>query len=337
MKIVKQNPLEEFFSYVKLQSENRLIIISPFITQYGAEFLLDKIKNSNVKIRIITNLDKVSTNMSYINPFEPLIHLKSESENIDIKQISTLHAKVYFQDESVVLLGSSNLTRGGVNNNLELNSLTAFSKAECQNFIEIKQWVRNISSLSQIINITELKKMSEEWIIEHPKLMSKLGFLIPEIDLAGKMYEKIHKFSEKKKWSFSDVRNILDEVGEGEHNSAFRKLTFLQDIGLVGDFDKDFVQINIANKNNWNSQKKLFKIIFSYLFKPIDILNFLTSKKERSTSEISEKLKVKKDTHYYYDFEKTLHWLKALSYIDCRKSRENMYSITKSGIRARKI
>ena len=122
--------LEELKKSIK-DAESVDIIVS-FLMESGVRQIIDDLKNSNVKIRILTT--------KYLNITQPqaLYKLKSELKyNLDLRFYSeknSFHPKAYIfhsNDDSEIYVGSSNMSKGALTNSIEWNY--HFKKSEKPN------------------------------------------------------------------------------------------------------------------------------------------------------------------------------------------------------------
>lgn len=115
----------DFYYQIRKSIENAdsIDIIVSFLMKSGAELILDELKNSNVKIRILTS--------RYLNITEPeaLYRLKSElKDNLDLRfynlENKSFHPKAYIfhkKNDSEIYIGSSNMSRGALTTSIEWN------------------------------------------------------------------------------------------------------------------------------------------------------------------------------------------------------------------------
>ena len=146
-------------------SQNALII-SPFINFSN----IFNECNENIKIKIATNFSaeifiKGSSDIDFF--------IKANERNYEIKHIDNLHSKIYLFDNCVII-GSSNLTYGGLKNNVETNLCIL---RESENFDAIKEEkLENIeSNLSNTKNeeLEVLKELYEKGVITEDEYNDK--------------------------------------------------------------------------------------------------------------------------------------------------------------------
>jgi len=115
----------EFLNQIKKSIANaeRIDIIVSFLMKSGVNLIINDLKNSNAKIRILT------TNYLNITQPEALIILKKElGDNLDLRFYShpnkSFHPKAYIfhtKVNSEIYIGSSNLSRGALTTSIEWN------------------------------------------------------------------------------------------------------------------------------------------------------------------------------------------------------------------------
>lgn len=116
MELFKNNLEQELFNRIQM-CEEKIIIISPFISLNIAEKLLQIVKDKNVDCKIITRFER----KAFIEKASSLEALKLLIENdIQIFALKNLHSKVYLMDDNSCFVGSANFTNKGLNINHEL-------------------------------------------------------------------------------------------------------------------------------------------------------------------------------------------------------------------------
>lgn len=107
--------LKELFEY----ASNEVIIIAPYI---GNSALAEKVLELQIpNIRVIT---KISLNdfLSGASDLQLLIKLLKKN-NVEIRYLSNLHAKIYIADKIKAIITSANFTQNGLYNNMEYGVL----------------------------------------------------------------------------------------------------------------------------------------------------------------------------------------------------------------------
>lgn len=103
-------------------SAQRVLVCSPYITRAGVDYLFDALPE-HVGLELITRLSPSDWASGVSDP-EALMALlglwHDEGNPTSLHVVQRLHAKVYSADDSRVLVGSSNLSEGGFDHNIEL-------------------------------------------------------------------------------------------------------------------------------------------------------------------------------------------------------------------------
>lgn len=139
-------------------------IIVSFLMESGVKLIIDDLKNTDAKIRILT-----SRYMNITQP-EALYTLKRELLGLDLRFYNqpnkSFHPKAYIfhnQDDSEIFVGSSNLSRGALTTSIEWNY--HFSKND--NPDDFKTFQENFEDLfyNHSIEVTDevLKSYSKSW------------------------------------------------------------------------------------------------------------------------------------------------------------------------------
>jgi len=100
----------------------RALVCSPYITTSGINYLFDALP-SRVGLELLTRLSPSDWASGVSDP-EALLTLlslwQSEGNPTSLHVVQRLHAKVYSADDARVIVGSSNLSEGGFDHNIEL-------------------------------------------------------------------------------------------------------------------------------------------------------------------------------------------------------------------------
>ena len=167
---MKQNALtgnnEEFLNQIRksIAKAKSIDIIVSFLMGSGVKLILDDLKNTDAKIRILTS--------KYLNITQPeaLYTLKRELPDLDLRFYNhpnkSFHPKAYIfhtEDNSEIYVGSSNLSRGALTTSIEWNY--HFTKND--NPDDFKAFQENFEDLfeNHSIEITDevLKSYSKSW------------------------------------------------------------------------------------------------------------------------------------------------------------------------------
>ena len=120
-----QPPWENYFFSKVQATEKSLFISSPYI-KYPVASLLCKILESKhdpgLSVQLLTRIriSDLIDGASDLEAFEKLFQLAEvHGQNVAVKCLSNLHAKVYIFDENSAIVTSSNLTPSGLKSNIE--------------------------------------------------------------------------------------------------------------------------------------------------------------------------------------------------------------------------
>jgi len=167
---MKQNSLtgnnDEFLKQIRksIAKAERIDIIVSFLMESGVKLIIDDLKNTDAKIRILTS--------KYLNITQPeaLYTLKRELPNLDLRFYNqtnkSFHPKAYIfhnREDSEIYVGSSNLSRGALTTSIEWNY--HFTKNDNPN--DFNAFQENFEDLfeNHSIEITDevLKSYSKSW------------------------------------------------------------------------------------------------------------------------------------------------------------------------------
>jgi len=152
------SPWRNEFIDIVSKTKEELFISSPFVNTEGVKILSDSIQTkSRIRISLITNL----TTKNIINRVtEPtaLLELYRRFEQVSISSLGRLHAKVYLIDNSIGIITSANLTRGGLVSNFEYGIVIDDRKI----ISTIKDDMSKYLSLGNILDRNLLEKINEE-------------------------------------------------------------------------------------------------------------------------------------------------------------------------------
>jgi hypothetical protein len=110
-----------------------ITLCSPFVTRAGMDPLLRALRKnkSRIHLRVISRFDEVEWLMGVTEPevFEKLMALngpegrRSKKWDVQVWLVDGLHAKVIAMGDKLAMVGSANLTRGGLERNFELGTV----------------------------------------------------------------------------------------------------------------------------------------------------------------------------------------------------------------------
>lgn len=113
-----RGPLENLIDSAKAE----LHIVSPYITQLGTALITDRVKASarrlSIAVQLLTDLNPLSVCQGSCDP-EAILHLAHTFPCSTITHLPRVHAKIMVADRAVAIVGSANLTEGGIQDNYE--------------------------------------------------------------------------------------------------------------------------------------------------------------------------------------------------------------------------
>ena len=233
MQILKNPSLENFLYFIK-KAKKYVYISSPFIKENIAKLIVKNLKKE-IECKVLTkftlqNLRNGSLDLSAIQILQ--------NEKIKLKNISNLHSKIYIFD-NISIIGSSNLTNGGLKNNLEYNIILKDNENIRYDFLEY-------------FNDNKYKLISQKDIKKRLLLLKKLpkninNNLISQEDIkvlkknlspANKyLFSHIDKIKSKK-IKLEDIYKFKNEFlkiykGKTPEATIRRNLQELRDLGLL--------------------------------------------------------------------------------------------------------
>ena len=233
-----KTPWQDVFIKLVKNSKEKIYLSSPFIKENVAKLILDN-KQNNVDCKILTrftlpNIRGGGLDLSAIRYFQ--------NANFSQKNISNLHAKIFIFDNQAVIT-SSNLTNGGLRNNLEYGVLIDKAKEIEKDFLNyyddenynliqdkhINKVDEFLKSLPPIDKKLKFKSLDDNQIFsEDIKLIKNK---LTEGNL--KVFESIEKI-DKEVFITEDIYKFKDKfTGETPENTIRRNLQELRDNGLL--------------------------------------------------------------------------------------------------------
>jgi len=149
-----QNPWENKLLELVDNIHEELFIINPFIKKEIIEKILASLENKKLKILLKTNVYDMSND---VFDLESLYLLKTH--NAEIRAIRNLHAKLFIFDNKKAIVTSSNLTKAGLNSNIEFSILIEDDGFVNDNILPVanEYW-----SSGENINIKEIDKIRSD-------------------------------------------------------------------------------------------------------------------------------------------------------------------------------
>ncbi len=246
MQLITTNPLQKFYQSLGKSPVKTINIISPFITQPGIRGLIEGFKRKRTRIQILTNLSGLNVALSISDPVTPLLEiLDALGDRVHVKSYSNLHAKLYLSEGRAALVGSSNLTYGGMERNTELNWLIQGRKKEDKQQMHLlKTWFDQIwVDAGELLTRKKLESIENTWKKTQARIMGIVAEFMPQPRLGGDYWGKVRIITRRKEWSIKAIEKILSESDAGSAQNTTRKLYFLKQLGLL-DFDQKSVTIN---------------------------------------------------------------------------------------------
>ena len=158
---------EEFLNQIRQSISNaeKIDIIVSFLMKSGIKQIIDDLKNTNAKIRILTS--------RYLNITQPeaLYILKNELPDVDLRFYSqtdkSFHPKAYIfytKEDSEIYVGSSNLSRGALTTSIEWNYHFTKSDNEDDFNYFFDEFENLFSNHSIAVTDRELREYSKSWV-----------------------------------------------------------------------------------------------------------------------------------------------------------------------------
>lgn len=175
MELLINNLEQELFKKLQM-CEEKVVIISPFISLNIAEKLVQIVKDKHIDCKILTRFER----KSFIEKASNLDALKLLIENgVQILALKDLHSKVYLIDYKTCFVGSANFTNKGLNINHELllyfddkDEVEKFNSYANELITSISDWLITIERIQNEQDIIEGYKESQE---EKEKIVDSWG------------------------------------------------------------------------------------------------------------------------------------------------------------------
>lgn len=206
-----------FYNNIKesINNAESIDIIVSFLMESGVKLIINDLKDSNCKIRILTG--------RYLNITQPqaLYLLKKElGVNLDLRfyniKNKSFHPKAYFfhnKKDSEVYIGSSNLSKGALTDSIEWNY--HFTKSENEN--DFNQFYQNFEELfnNHSTEVTDevLRQYSKSWV--GPKVTKTFEFKPTKFEPRGPQIEALYALDKSREEGF-DKGLIVAATGIGK-------------------------------------------------------------------------------------------------------------------------
>lgn len=117
------SPFENLVRDLLRNAEREILVASPFINLNGAKIFRDATPNRNrIELALLTNLSAQNIVAGVTQP-DAVLELCEGFKNASVSSLHRLHAKVFVIDERISLIGSANLTGGGLRENYEYGAM----------------------------------------------------------------------------------------------------------------------------------------------------------------------------------------------------------------------
>ena len=133
-------------------ANERVLICSPFIKEFGISLVEDALPSSLGSIELWTRMDSRAWITGGADPEAVLDFLERHAgrRRVELYTSNMLHAKFIISDESLAAVGSGNLTRGGWSDNLEIVRLVQPPEiSEVLSFVEATRPLMSATSLAE--------------------------------------------------------------------------------------------------------------------------------------------------------------------------------------------
>lgn len=147
----------EVFQHLAHEAKARLIVMTPFLDESGAKFLVDIFARTNDNVDRILILRFLSREGKYQNHSEGFDFIKDELDELGVTiydyavrrgnsgWLETFHAKVLLADRSLAYIGSANINRYSLENSMEVGVLLSDSMS-LRSLTDIMETVVSIST-----------------------------------------------------------------------------------------------------------------------------------------------------------------------------------------------
>lgn len=116
------SPCKDALGSVIESANGELHIVSPYITEAGTTLITDRIKSlarrSSMAVHLLTDLNPLSACQGSCDP-EAILRLARVFPRSSVSHLPRVHAKIIVADRSAAIIGSANLTEGGIQDNYE--------------------------------------------------------------------------------------------------------------------------------------------------------------------------------------------------------------------------
>jgi hypothetical protein len=136
-----------------------LHIVSPYVTDAGTALITNRLKTSarrsSIAVQLLTDLNPLSVCQGSCDP-QAILHMTRSFPRARITHLPRMHAKIMIADRADAIIGSANLTEGGIQDNYEYCINISSPKIASR----IAEDVEEYSSLGALITIDLLESYS---------------------------------------------------------------------------------------------------------------------------------------------------------------------------------
>lgn len=214
IKVLQRDHFNSF--KIELNQINKLLIISPFITEEITQFILSKIPATDIKLITRYNTLDFFSGVSDLNALKVFFN-----NGTKIRGVYKLHSKLYIFDNKSAIITSANFTSAGMMSNMEFGLLVKEKNVvkDCIGYFNLL-WVKANNTLTDKMILQWEKKINEAL---KQKIKSKndsgLGdegndcFDNEEINNELKSLKKLTGFKKKKAKANSVKRYFIKYIG----------------------------------------------------------------------------------------------------------------------------
>ncbi len=163
-----EGALESLVANVKAE----LHIVSPYITEAGTQLVKNQVKTSthrfSIAVKLLTDLNPLSVCQGSCDP-QAILELTRAFPRTRVIHLPRVHAKILVADRATAIIGSANLTAGGIQDNYEYSIKVSSPRIASR----IAQDVEEYSSLGVTITADLLASYSRAAISLRGTLLKK--------------------------------------------------------------------------------------------------------------------------------------------------------------------
>ncbi len=335
MELVTEKPFKMLLDTVGKATIEKMRIASPFITSLGInENIIPYFKRRKTNIRIITNLSSFFIAVSLYDPISPLLNATEVlGERIQVRSHVNLHAKLFLMNDTHALVGSSNLTKGGIESNLELNWLLRNRKPD-RNFIdELGKWFEKVwLEAGKNLNKKELLDLKEKWESNKARRAGFFNSILPTPMIGGDYWSNAKKIARQSRMKRTTVNNLLQQK-ETEQGTVPKnienKLIFLREIGLISSYDEKWVIVDQSAADKFTDANQIATLLSIHIPLLPHVLKGVADIKRATYEDLGKELKINRDDPQLHA---AVCWLEHLKFIKRdRKSKSHIFSILPGG------